>query len=121
LGISLRRRNSSRSSAVARVEADEDVTLRDCLPEIQFLNGHDGRTATQFRLALFRPVCTNGLIVCDETLPVWRVPHRGRTLDEIVAAALRQSEQLAEVGAWVERMERTPLDATQRLGLAAGA
>jgi hypothetical protein len=52
---------------------------------------------------------------------VWRVPHRGRTLDEIVAAALRESEQFAEVGAWVERMERTPLDATQRLGLAAGA
>lgn len=99
----------------------EIVTLRDCVPEIQFLNAHDGRTATQFRLALFRPVCTNGLIVCDETLPAWRVPHRGHTLEDIVAAALQLSEQFASVGTWVERMERTQLDPAQRLLLASDA
>jgi len=99
----------------------ESVTLRDCVPEILFLNGHDGRTATQFRLALFRPICTNGLIVCDDTLPTWRVPHRGNTLDEVIAAAIRQSEQFAEVGAWVERMERTRLEAEQRLAFATSA
>jgi Domain of unknown function (DUF932). len=96
----------------------ETVSLRDCIPEILFLNAHDGRMATQFRLALFRPVCTNGLVVCDETLPVWRVPHRGNTLDEVIAAAIRQSEQFAEVGAWVERMERTRLEAEQRVAFA---
>jgi len=99
----------------------ESVSLRDCITEILFLNAHDGRTATQFRLALFRPVCENGLIVCDETLPVWRVPHRGNTLDEVIAAAIRQSNQFAEVGAWVERMEHTQLAAEQRLVFAAAA
>jgi hypothetical protein len=99
----------------------ESVTLRDCIPEILFLNGHDGRTATQFRLALFRPVCTNGLIVCDDTLPFWRVPHRGNTLDEVIAAAIQQSEQFAQVGQWVERMERTVLDVEQRMTFAAAA
>ncbi|MEJ1962925.1 MAG: DUF932 domain-containing protein [Gammaproteobacteria bacterium] len=97
----------------------ETVTLRDCIPEILFLNGHDGRTATQFRLGLFRPVCTNGLVVCDDTLPFWRVPHRGNTLDEVIAAAIRQSEQFAQVGQWVERMERTMLDEEERHAFAA--
>ena len=99
----------------------ETVTLRDCIPEILFLNGHDGRTATQFRLAFFRPICTNGLVVCDDTLPVWRVPHRGNILDEVIAAAIKQSEQFAEAGAWVERMERTPLETDQRIDFANSA
>jgi hypothetical protein len=99
----------------------ETVTLRDCVPEILFLNGHDGRTATVFRLALFRPICTNGLIVCEDTLPMWRIPHRGGILDEVVAAAIRQSEQFAEVGKWVERMEGTRLEPEQRLVFAASA
>ena len=99
----------------------ETVSLRDCICEILFLNGHDGRTSTQFHLALYRPICTNGLIVCDDCLPVWRVPHRGNTLDEVISAAIRQSELFTEVGAWVERMERTPLDLEQRLGFAENA
>jgi hypothetical protein len=99
----------------------ETVQLRDCLPEILFLNGHDGRTATQFRLALYRPVCTNGLIVCSESLPVWRVPHRGDILDAVIAAALAQAAQFEAVGAHVERMERTHLEEGQRLSFAADA
>ncbi len=99
----------------------ESVTLRDCIPEILFINGHDGRTATQFRLGLFRPICTNGLIVCDDTLPAWRVPHRGNTLDEVIAAAIAQSEQFDEVGRWVARMEATRLEPEQRTAFAAQA
>lgn len=96
----------------------ETVTLRDCICEIIFLNAHDGRTATQFRLALYRPICTNGLIVCNDQLPVWRVPHRGQILDEVIAAALQLAEQFSHVAAWVERMQRTLLEPEQRLTFA---
>jgi hypothetical protein len=99
----------------------ETVQLRDCIPEILFLNSHDARTSTQFRLALYRPICCNGLIVCDETLPAWRVSHRGDVLDEVIAAALRQSEHFVTVAASVERMERTVLEEPQRLAFAQAA
>ncbi len=118
------RRNSNYLSArhVIRFRRRyETVALTDCIPEILFINGHDGRTATQFRLALYRPVCTNGLIVFDDTLPVWRVPHRGNILDEVIEAAVRQSEQFAAVGLFVERMERTMLEEPQRLAFAEAA
>jgi hypothetical protein len=52
---------------------------------------------------------------------VWRVPHRGNTLDEVIAAAIKQSELFAEVGRWVERMERTQLELEQRLAFAEAA
>ena len=41
----------------------ETVALRDAVPEVVFLNSHDGTSAYQLRLGLFRAVCTNGLIV----------------------------------------------------------
>jgi hypothetical protein len=99
----------------------EKVTLRDCIPEIICLNAHDGRTALQFRIALFRPICTNGLVVSDETLPAWKVPHRRNVLDAAIAAVIAQSEQFAAIGQWVERMERTALEETQRLQFASEA
>lgn len=77
---------------------------------------HDGRTATQFRLPLYRPVCTSGSIVCNDTLPVWWVAHRGNILEAVVAAALAQAAQA--VGDYVERMERTTPEPLQRLAYA---
>lgn len=99
----------------------ETVQLRDSIPEILCLNSHNGRTALQFRLALYRPICTNGLIVCSEALPVWRVPHRGDVFDQAIAAVVQQAEQFAEIGRWVERMEQTRLDSEQRLSFASRA
>lgn len=88
------------------------------MPEIICLNSHDGRSALQFRLGLYRPICTNGLIVCDSTLPAWRLPHRGNVLDDAIAAVIAQSELFADVGRWVERMEQSRLDEPQRLTFA---
>lgn len=99
----------------------ETVQLKDSIPEILCLNSHNGRTALQFRLALYRPICTNGLIVCSEALPVWKVPHRGDVFDQAIAAVVQQAEQFSEIGRWVERMEQTQLDAEQRVSFASRA
>jgi Domain of unknown function (DUF932) len=72
-------------------------------------------------LGLFRVVCTNGLIVSIGAMPVWRSPHRRDVLDDVVAAVLAQSELFAQVGTYVERMERTRLEEEQRLAFAAQA
>jgi hypothetical protein len=50
--------------------------------------------------------------------PVWRVAHRGDVLRDIVSAAIRISERSEALAVAVERMERTTLDAGQRLELA---
>jgi len=96
----------------------ETVALKDCVPEIVFLNSHDGTTAYQLRVGLFRAVCTNGLIVSMAAFPVWRVPHRGDILDGVVKAALEVSEAFAELGDQVERMEYKLLTEDQRLQFA---
>jgi hypothetical protein len=99
----------------------ETVQLRDAVPEIVFLNSHDGTSAYQLRVGLFRVVCTNGLIVSAGVFPVWRVMHRGDVVADVVTAALQISERFDALAAAVERMERTPLDRLQQLDFAADA
>ena len=99
----------------------ETVQLRDSIPEVLFLNSHDGTSAYQLRVGLFRVLCTKGLVVSMGIFPVWRVMHRGDVVQDVVCAALRISERFEQLAAAVERMERTMLDAGQRLELAAQA
>jgi hypothetical protein len=53
--------------------------------------------------------------------PVWRVMHRGDVVRDVVCAAFRISERFEVLATAVERMERTVLDAGQRLEFAAEA
>ena len=99
----------------------ETIELRDAIPEILFLNSHDGTSAYQLRVGLFRVVCTNGLVVSAGVFPVWRVMHRGDVVEDVVQAALQISERFELLAASVERMERTQLDRLQQLDLAAEA
>jgi hypothetical protein len=83
----------------------ETIALRDSCPEILFLNSHDGSSAYQLRMALYRAVCTNGLIVSRGAFPMVCVAHRGNVVDEVVAGALQISERFERLAAQVERME----------------
>ncbi len=99
----------------------ETVHLREAVPEIWFLNSHDGTSAYQLRVGLYRACCTNGMVVSVGTFPIWRVAHRGNVLDDVVRAALEMSERFEVLALEVERMERTRLDEAQRLQFATDA
>jgi len=96
----------------------ETVALSEAVPEIWFLNSHDGTTAYQLRVGLYRAVCTNGLVVSVGTFPVWRIAHRGDVLDDVVRAAQEIAERFGTLAIAVERMERTMLTDSERLDFA---
>jgi len=83
----------------------ETISLRDSVPEILFLNSHDGGSAYQLRMMLYRAVCTNGLIVSRGAFPTICVAHRGNVVDEVITGALQMSERFDRLAAQVERME----------------
>ena len=87
----------------------ETVQLRDSAPEVIFLNSHDGTSAYQLRVGLFRVVCTNGLIVSRGAFPTFSVPHRGNIVDDVVAHALGIAERFDVLATQVERMEQRQL------------
>lgn len=99
----------------------ETVSLRESLPELLLLNSHDGTSAYQLRVGIFRAVCTNGLVVSVGVFPACRVLHRGDVAEQVVRGALEMSERFGDLGTMVERMERTLLDEPARLAFAAEA
>jgi Domain of unknown function (DUF932) len=96
----------------------ETIELKDSIPEIVFLNSHDGTSAYQLRMGIFRVVCTNGLIVSRAALPACYVAHRGNIVEEVVAAALRLSEQFKELAASIDQMEQRLLEPAEQIRFA---
>lgn len=99
----------------------ETVQLRDSVPEVVLLNSHDGSSAYQLRAGLFRLVCLNGLLVSIGSIATLRVPHRGNVVDDVVTGALQMAERFADVGRYVERMERRVLSEDERYAFARDA
>jgi hypothetical protein len=93
----------------------ETVQLRDSVPEIVFLNSHDGTSAYQLRMGLYRVVCTNGLIVSRGAFPAYCVPHRGNVVDAVVTGALEISERFESLAAQVQRMEARALSLAEQI------
>jgi len=99
----------------------ETVALRDSIPEILFLNSHDGTSAYQLRVGLYRAVCTNGLVISVGAFPSFRVAHRGDVVGDVVRAALQISERFSTLATSVQRLERRQLDHLEQLDFAAAA
>jgi hypothetical protein len=99
----------------------ETIQLKDSIPEIVFLNSHDGTSAYQLRMGLFRVVCTNGLIVSRGAFPAHCVSHRGDVVEEVVIGALEMSEQFDLLATQVERMEQHHLLKAEQLQFAEAA
>ncbi len=96
----------------------ETVQLRGSVPEVVFLNSHDGSSAYQLRMGLFRVVCTNGLIVSRGAFPAYCVSHRGNVVEAVVSGALKVADQFESLAVQVERMERRHLFKDEQLRFA---
>jgi hypothetical protein len=96
----------------------ETVQLKDSVPEVVFLNSHDGTSAYELRVGIFRVVCTNGLIVSVGSFPSLRVAHRGDIVEEVVASALDISERFGVLAGQVERMEKRLLPKEEQIAFA---
>lgn len=98
-----------------------DVSVGEVVPEILVLNSHDGSTAYHVRVALYRAICANGLIVGDSLFPLWKVPHRGAVAAQVLEAAMALSGRFGQLSEAIEAMRHTTLDEPRRLAFAADA
>jgi hypothetical protein len=55
----------------------------DAFPRIILTTSHDGCTSFQFRVGIYRLVCSNGLVVADEEFSAFKIRHVGYTFEEL--------------------------------------
>lgn len=80
---------------------DEIAKPGEFTPEIALVNSHDRSSAYQIHGALYRFVCSNGLMVSDSTIERVSIRHSGRETEEVIAASF---EMLAQIPQLTERV-----------------
>ena len=86
------------------------------VPEVVLINGHDGTSAYNLSLGLFRVRCTNGLVVKSEGISDLRVRHSGRAslVDEVIEASYAVIQDAPKALAQVETWQHLQLSAPEQ-------
>jgi hypothetical protein len=65
----------------------DSVELDDTIPQVCLKNSHDGSSAYELGLGLFRPICKNGLMVSTGSFEEVKVPHKGNVMRDVIEGA----------------------------------
>lgn len=73
----------------------------DAFPQILLTNSHDGKNAFNFRVGIFRLVCSNGLVVCSEEFNNVSIRHINYTFETL---QVKINEIIAKLPGLVEKI-----------------
>lgn len=77
--------------------------------EMVLTNSHDGSSLYRLMAGLFRPVCTNGMVVSEGVISDVKIRHNGNVLDEVAEGVETLSRQLPMLTQSVESMQAITL------------
>ena len=98
--------------------AEQMQTLDEWNAELVLTNSHDAGCAYLMRVGIYRRLCSNGLVVSDDTFEAIRFRHAGLKADEVVQASFRILEYVPNVGALIDRFRSRQLDDAEALRFA---
>ena len=95
--------------------------IKGNVPEILLVNSHDRTTSLNFHVGIFRVICSNGLVIADETFDKLRIRHMGATFDEVRGSIMNITENLPSVFNAINRFEGVILSEKEQLEFAMNA
>ena len=106
-----------------RADMGREIQVNDYVPEIVLTNSHDGGSAYKMFLGIFRLVCSNGLVVGENTVQAISIRHMGAraALDNILGAARDLSDQGGKVIDLIAQWKGRELDGDEIASYAQGA
>lgn len=97
---------------------DDGGSVVDTYPRIILTNSHDGYNAFKFMLGLFRLVCTNGLVVCDNQMVNMSIRHMNYTFEELRMVVQNAIEEVPNIVNTMNEMRGIELTDMQKQELA---
>ena len=89
--------------------------------EIVLLNSHDRSSAYQLHAGIFRFVCMNGLVLCDETFSRTSIKHQGFKPSMVIEATMEIVDQIPEIMDGIQSMKGHTLTEGERGAFAEAA
>ena len=93
----------------------------DSFPEILLTNSHDGKAAFNFRVGIFRLVCSNGLVISDADFGVMSIRHMNYTFESLQAKVADMITKLPGLVQKINLFKSTTLTETQMADFATKA
>jgi hypothetical protein len=103
-----------------RSSDQETITVGDSLMETVLTNSHDGTSAYDLSMGIFRLVCSNGMVVGDVFESI-HIRHIGNIVERIIAASTEMLKNAPKIAESVERWRTITLAPQEQLLLAEGA
>jgi hypothetical protein len=93
----------------------------DSFPQILLTNSHDGKAAFNFRIGIFRLVCSNGLVISDADFGVMSIRHLNYTFESLQAKVAEMITKLPGLVQKINLFKTTVLTEAQMNDFAAKA
>ena len=103
-----------RNSEIVIDGADGDTVF----PQILLTNSHDGKNAFTFTAGLFRMICENGLVVCNQEFENLKIRHYGYDFEELEKTINAMVEKLPLTVESMNRFKTMVLNSNQMLDFA---
>jgi hypothetical protein len=98
--------------------AEQMKTLDEWNEELVLTNSHDAACAYIMRVGIYRRLCSNGLVVSDETFEAIRFRHACLKPEEVVNASYRILSHLPKVAALIDCFRNRSLNESEALAFA---
>jgi hypothetical protein len=98
--------------------AEQMETVDEWNAELVLTNSHDAAAAYLLQVGIFRRLCSNGLVVSDDTFEAIRFRHAGLKPEEIIQASYRILEYAPRVGELINRFRNRVLTPKEALTFA---
>ena len=99
-----------------QVDGGEEIVV--CFPQIILTNSHDGLSCFQFRVGLYRCICSNGLVISDAELSEFKIRHIYYSFENLRAVVGRILEALPSKVERMSQMSNVLLSEDQKLDFA---
>lgn len=86
------------------------LKVGDSVPQVALVNSHDGTSQYELFAALYKLICSNGLMIAGESLSSVKVPHKGDVINDVVEGTFRvisESELAMEASGKWNRLQLT--------------
>lgn len=97
-----------------------DAGLNKEVPELVLVNSHDGTSSYNLMGGIFRMICSNGMIIADNSSEI-RVQHRGNIVDNVIEGSYEVIESVKRVMPIIEDWKALALMPEQRRAYADAA
>ena len=100
---------------------NSELIVGDTRPEILLTSAHDGTAAFNFHAALFRMICSNGMVVADTTFQKVGVRHMGFAEEDVIDATYKIVNEVPQIAQSVETFRGVELTNDEQLAFAEAA